>query len=138
MPPGELWQAFSEYLHLWWPVNLRSCYEAHVELSDQLLIEETADGELIPLAQTLHLVPGDVVALLPVEGSLNGAFADGISFTFEELEESAGSQLEISSGILKPREIGGDEELGVDAEDTETAHMLLSGFARFIGAMSPV
>lgn len=134
---AELWQAFSEYLHLWWPVSLRSSYEAHVELSDQLLIEETADGELQPLAQILHLVPGDIVALLPLEDALGSSFTEGVSFTFDEAEDGEGSSLEISSGILKPRDVGGDEELGVYMEDVETARMLLDVFTKFIGIKRP-
>lgn len=133
MPLVELWQAFSEYLHLWWPVSLRSSYEAHVELSDQLLIEETADSELIPLAQTLHLVPGGLVALLPLEDGLKGAFTKGLSFTFEETKNGKGSLLEISSGILKPQDANSKEEPGVSPEDSTVARELLGAFAKFMG-----
>ncbi|QRZ61540.1 hypothetical protein [Rothia sp. ZJ932] len=131
LPSGELWQAFVEYMHLWWPLELRSSHEAHVELTEELLVEENAGNELVPLAETVHYVPGDVIALQPVENALGGAFVDGLSFTFDEEDE--GSSLEMSSGIIGPQDIAPDAELGVYARDREVAQMLLGGFARFIG-----
>ncbi len=130
LPATELWQAFTEYTHLWWPASLRSSHEAHVEIGEELLIEETADGELQPLAQTVHLVPLDVIALHPLEGVLAGAFSSGLSFTFDQEDKS--SIVEISSGIIKPQEIEPDAELGVYSQDKEIAKTLLGGFARFI------
>lgn len=131
LSPAELWQAFTEYTHLWWPVDLRSSHEAHVEIGDELLIEETAEGELQPLAQVVHLVPLDVVAVQSLEGVLNGAFDGGLSFTFDEEDER--SIVEISSGVIKPQDIDPDAELGVLEHDKDAAQQLLGSFARFIG-----
>lgn len=131
LPPAELWQAFTEYTHLWWPVELRSSHEAHVEIGEELIIEETAEGELQPLAQVLHMIPLDVIAVQPLEGVLNGAFDGGLSFTFDE--ENNESIVEISLGVIKPHDVDPDAELGVTAHDLEVARLLLGGFARFIG-----
>lgn len=140
MPVDELWTAFTEYTHLWWPRELKRGEESYVEFAETHLLEEEEDaaGTGI-LAEIVHLVVEDVIAVRPLENQLAGAFRSGLSFVFdvdadaEADKEAEGSLLEISSGLVAPREVG-DSELGLREEDRETARLLLGGFSRFIGA----
>ncbi len=141
MPLDELWTAFTEYTHLWWPRELKRGEESYVEFAETHLLEDEDAAGVRILAEIVHLVVEDVIAVWPLENQLAGAFRSGLSFIFDTDADAAagtdketeGSLLEISSGLVAPREVG-DSELGLREEDRETARLLLGGFSRFIGA----
>ena len=41
LEPHEAWAALTEYIHLWWPRQLLQSEESHIDLSAELLLEET-------------------------------------------------------------------------------------------------
>lgn len=53
LEPHETWAALTEYIHLWWPRQLLQSEESHIDLSTELLLEETADGDIIPVARII-------------------------------------------------------------------------------------
>ncbi|GGH67191.1 hypothetical protein [Rothia aerolata] len=73
MPVDELWTAFTEYTHLWWPRELKRGEESYVEFAETHLLEEEEDtaGTGI-LAEIVHLVVEDVIAVRPLENQLAG------------------------------------------------------------------
>ena len=54
LEPHEIWAALTEYIHLWWPRQLLQSEESHIDLSTELLLEETADGDIIPVARIIQ------------------------------------------------------------------------------------
>ncbi|MBF1681291.1 MAG: GTPase [Rothia sp.] len=142
LEPHESWAALTEYIHLWWPRQLLQSEESHIDLSTELLLEETADGDIIPVARVVQHENEDVLTIAPYQGTRLGRLM-GVA---EESEESLSiildalapetaegplSLLEISSGTYAGRE---DEELGIYEEQEEIAELLMGAYARFIGA----
>ena len=124
LEPHETWAALTEYIHLWWPRQLLQSEESHIDLSTELLLEETADGDIIPVARIIQCENEDVLTIAPYPGTRLGRLM-GVA---EESEESLSlildalapetaegplSLLEISSGTYTGRE---DEELGIYEE----------------------
>ena len=131
-PLHEAWTALTEYAHLWWPKNLLHASENHIELGEHYLIEEEYDDATQHhIADTKHFAPEDVAASLPQPEQLGGTFTTGFSFTCDDGDAPGTSTVEISSGIVKPREFG-DSPLGVLPEDLAAAENVLGGFARFM------
>lgn len=142
LEPHESWAALTEYIHLWWPRQLLQSEESHIDLSTELLLEETADGDIIPVARVVQHENEDVLTIAPYQGTRLGRLM-GVA---EESEESLSiildalapetaegplSLLEISSGTYAGRE---DEELGIYAGHEEAAELLIGAYARFIGS----
>lgn len=130
LPLQELWIAFTEYTHLWWPHELKREAESYLEFGEQYFLEEEEDGTQHILAETEYFEIEDVIALHTLDHELNGKWKSGISFIFDQ---NSGSTVEISSGLVKPRDLG-DSEIGVEEADLESARLILSGFARFMKA----
>ena len=84
LEPHEAWAALTEYIHLWWPRQLLQSEESHIDLSTELLLEETADGDIIPVARIIQCENEDVLTIAPYPGTHLGRFL-GVS---EESEES--------------------------------------------------
>ena len=142
LEPHEAWAALTEYIHLWWPRQLMHSGESYLDLSADLLLEETADGDIIPVARVVQHENEDVLTIAPYPGTRLGRFLDvteeteeSLSFILDALapETAAAPQslLEISSGTYTGRE---DEELGIYEEQEEAAELLISAYARFIGS----
>ncbi|WP_313969510.1 hypothetical protein [uncultured Rothia sp.] len=106
------------------------------------MLEETADGDIIPVARVVQHENEDVLTIAPYQGTRLGRLM-GVA---EESEESLSiildalapetaegplSLLEISSGTYAGRE---DEELGIYEEQEEAAALLMGAYARFIGS----
>lgn len=137
LEPHETWAALTEYIHLWWPRQLLQSEESHIDLSTELLLEETADGDIIPVARIIQCENEDVLTIAPYPGTRLGRLM-GVA---EESEESLSlildalapetaegplSLLEISSGTYTGRE---DEELGIYEEQEEAAALLMGASA---------
>lgn len=131
LPLEELWAAFSEYAHLWWPRSLKHEGESHVEFGETFFLEEEDGGRQHVLGETVFFVPGDVLAIRTAAEAFTWGFERGLSFVLDE--DAAGSVLDICSGVVKPRDIE-DAELGVVASDLEYARAILGSFARFVQA----
>ena len=142
LEPHESWAALTEYIHLWWPRQLLQSEESHIDLSTELLLEETADGDIIPVARVVQHENEDVLSIAPYQGTRLGRLLgvaeeseESLSFILDalalETAEASQSLLEISSGTYAGRE---DEELGIYEEQEEIAELLMGAYARFIGA----
>ena len=142
LEPHEVWAALTEYIHLWWPRQLLQSEESHIDLSAELLLEETADGDILPVARVIQCENEDVLTIAPYPGTLLGCLLgvseeseESLSFILDalapETAEGPLSLLEISSGTYTGRE---DEELGIYAGQEEAAALLMGAYARFIGA----
>lgn len=132
LPLNELWAAFTEYTHLWWPKNLTHSADSYIEIGEKYLLEEEEDGTQHIIATTHHFIPEDIISLTIQEHQLNSTFTTGLSFIFDP--EDQGSRLEISSGNIQPRDINNNPEIGVLPQDLTTARALLNSFARFMGS----
>lgn len=132
IPLTEAWVAFTEYTHLWWPTGLKKTPESYIEFGEQLLIEEDEEGEQFILAETQYFIPENVIAIHPRASEFNDVFQDGMSFVFDE-ETNSSSLVEISSGIVKPKELE-DSEIGISTHQLAIAQQVLGGFARFMKA----
>ena len=139
LEPHEAWAALTEYIHLWWPRQLMQSEESHIDLSTELLLEETADGDIIPVARVVQHENEDVLTIGPYPGMPLGRLLnvteESLSFILDalapETAEGPLSLLEISSGTYAGRE---DEELGIYEGHEEAAALLMGAYARFIGA----
>ena len=142
LEPHEAWAALTEYIHLWWPRQLMQSEESHIDLSTELLLEETADGDIIPVARVVQHENEDVLTIAPYPGTRLGRLMgvaeeseESLSFILDalapETAEGPLSLLEISSGTYTGRE---DEELGIYAGHEEAAALLMGAYARFIGS----
>ncbi|WP_294628081.1 GTPase [uncultured Rothia sp.] len=142
LEPHEAWAALTEYIHLWWPRQLLQSEESHIDLSTELLLEETADGDIIPVARIIQCENEDVLSIAPYQGTRLGRLLgvaeeseESLSFILDalapETAEAPQSLLEISSGTYAGRE---DEELGIYAGHEEAAELLIGAYARFIGS----
>lgn len=142
LEPHESWAALTEYIHLWWPRQILQSEESHIDLSTELLLEETADGDIIPVARVVQHENEDVLTIGPYPGTPLGRLLnvteeteENLSFILDalapETAEGPLSLLEISSGTYAGRE---DEELGIYEEQEEIAELLMGAYARFIGA----
>ena len=142
LEPHEAWAALTEYIHLWWPRQLLQSEESHIDLSTELLLEETADGDIIPVARIIKCENEDVLTIAPYPGTHLGRLLgvaeeseESLSFILDalapETAEGPLSLLEISSGTYAGRE---DEELGIYEGHEEAAALLMGAYARFIGA----
>mgnify|MGYP007026722174 CR=1 FL=1 len=142
LEPHEAWAALTEYIHLWWPRQLLQSEESHIDLSTELLLEETADGDIIPVARVVQHENEDVLTIEPYPGTRLGRLLgvadeseESLSFILDalapETAEARQSLLEISSGTYAGRE---DEELGIYEGHEEAAALLMGAYARFIGA----
>lgn len=129
LPLAELWAAFTEYAHLWWPRSLKHDEEAHIEFGEAYFLEEEDDATQHVLGETVFFVPGDVLAIRTSAETFTWGFESGISFVFDE--DGAGSVVDLCSGVVRPRDIE-DAELGVLLSDLDTARSILGGFARFM------
>lgn len=132
LPLAETWVAFTEYTHLWWPTELKRTPESYIEFGEQLLIEEDEEGEQFIQAETQYFIPEDVIAIYPRASEFNDVFQDGMSFVFDE-ETTSSSLVEISSGIVKPKDLE-DSEIGISTPQLVIAQQVLGGFARFMKA----
>ena len=142
LEPHEAWAALTEYIHLWWPKQLLQSEESHIDLSTELLLEETEDGDIIPVARIIQCENEDVLTIEPYPGTRLGRLLgvaeeseESLSFILDalapETAEGPLSLLEISSGTYAGRE---DEELGIYEEQEEAATLLMGTYARFIGS----
>ena len=142
LEPHETWAALTEYIHLWWPRQLLQSEESHIDLSTELLLEETAAGDIIPVARIIQCENEDVLTIAPYPGTHLGRLMgvaeeseESLSFILDalapETAEGPLSLLEISSGTYTGRE---DEELGIYEEQEEAAALLMGAYSRFIGA----
>lgn len=142
LEPHEAWAALTEYIHLWWPRQLMQSEESHIDLSTELLLEETADGDIIPVARVVQHENEDVLTIAPYPGTRLGCLLgvaeeseEILSFILDalapETAEAPQSLLEISSGTYTGRE---DEELGIYEGHEEAAALLMGAYSRFIGA----
>ena len=142
LEPHEAWAALTEYIHLWWPRQLMQSEESHIDLSAELLLEETENGDVIPIARVIQCVNEDVLTITPYPGTLLGRLMgvdeeteESLSFILDalapETADAPRSLLEISSGTYTGRE---DEELGIYAGHEEAAALLMGAYSRFIGA----
>ena len=142
LEPHEAWAALTEYIHLWWPRQLLQSEESHIDLSTELLLEETADGDIVPVARIVQCENEDVLTIAPYPGTHMGRFMgvaeeseETLSFILDalapETAEGPLSLLEISSGTYTGSE---DEELGIYEEHEEAAVLLMGAYSRFIGA----
>ena len=142
LEPYEAWAALTEYIHLWWPRQLMQSEESHIDLSTELLLEETADGDIIPVARVVQHENEDVLTIAPYPGTRLGCLLgvaeeseESLSFILDalapETAEAPQSLLEISSGTYTGRE---DEELGIYEGHEEAAALLMGAYSRFIGA----
>ena len=142
LEPHEAWAALTEYIHLWWPRQLMQSEESHIDLSTELLLEETADGDIIPVARVVQHENEDVLTIAPYPGTRLGRLMgvaeeseESLSFILDalapETADASQSLLEISSGTYAGRE---DEELGIYEGHEEAAELLMGAYARFIGA----
>ena len=111
----------TEYIHLWWPRQLLQGEESHIDLSAELLLEETENGDVIPIARVIQCVNEDVLTIAPYLGTLLGRLLgadeeteESLSFILDalapETAEGPLSLLEMSSGTYKGLE---DEELSL-------------------------
>ena len=141
LEPHEAWAALTEYIHLWWPKQLLQSEESHIDLSTELLLEETEDGDIIPVARIIQCENEDVLTIEPYPGTRLGRLLgvaeeseESLSFILDalapETAEGPLSLLEISSGTCAGRE---DEELGIYAGHEEAAVLLMGAYSRFIG-----
>lgn len=142
LEPHEAWSALTEYIHLWWPRQILQSEESHIDLSTELLLEETADGDIIPVARIIQCENEDVLTIAPYPGTYLGRLMgvdedaeESLSFILDalapETAEGPLSLLEISSGTYTGRE---DEELGIYEGHEEAAALLMGAYARFIGS----
>ena len=142
LEPHETWAALTEYIHLWWPRQLLQSEESHIDLSTELLLEETAAGDIIPVARIIQCENEDVLTIAPYPGTRLGRLMgvaeeseESLSFILDalapETAEGPLSLLEISSCTYTGRE---DEELGIYEEQEEAAALLMGAYSRFIGA----
>ena len=142
LEPHESWAALTEYIHLWWPRQLMQSEESHIDLSTEMLLEETADGDIIPVARVVQHENEDVLTIAPYPGTRLGRLMgvaeeseESLSFILDalapETAEGPLSLLEMSSGTYKGLE---DEELGIYAGHEEAAALLMGAYARFIGS----
>ena len=142
LEPHEAWAALTEYIHLWWPRQLLQSEESHIDLSTELLLEETADGDIIPVARVVQHENEDVLTIAPYPGTRLGRLMgvaeeseESLSFILDalapETADASQSLLEISSGTYAGRE---DEELGIYEGHEEAAALLMGAYARFIGS----
>lgn len=142
LEPHEAWAALTEYIHFWWPKQLLQSEESHIDLSTELLLEETEDGDIIPVARIIQCENEDVLTIEPYPGTRLGRLLgvaeeseESLSFILDalapETAEGPLSLLEISSGTYAGRE---DEELGIYEEQEEAATLLMGAYARFIGS----
>lgn len=131
VPLSELWVAFTEYVHLWWPPKLRHGLDSYVEFGETFFLDSEDGGKQHLLAEVESFVAEDVIALRMIAGWSGGAFEGGMSFVFDE--DGGHSLVDICSGLLRPRD-DEDSELGVLAQDGELAQEILGGFARFMQA----
>ena len=132
MSGDELWLAFTEYTHLWWPALYKRSEDSYLEFGEKYFLEDTDDGVQHILAETQYFQPGDVLALNILPRELDSAFEGGLSFVFDEEEQVA--LVDICSGIIKPRELDDGAELGVLEADLPAAREILGAFARFVQA----
>ncbi len=142
LEPHEAWAALTEYIHLWWPRQLLQSEESHIDLSTVLLLEETADRDIIPVARVIQCENEDVLSIAPYQGTRLGRLLgvdedveESLSFILDalapETAEGPLSLLEISSGTYAGRE---DEELGIYEGHEEAAALLMGAYTRFIGS----
>ena len=142
LEPHEVWAALTEYIHLWWPRQLLQSEESHIDLSAELLLEETENGDVIPIARVIQCVNEDVLTIAPYPGTHLGRLLgvaeeseESLSFILDalapETAEGPLSLLEISSGTYTGHE---DEELGIYEDQEEAATLLMGAYSRFIGA----
>lgn len=132
MPLEELWLAFTEYTHLWWPASYKKSEGSYLEFGEKYFLEDADDGVQHILAETEYFAPGDVIALRVLPRELKGVFENGLSFVFDE--EDGESLVDMCSGIIKPRDLADDAELGVVEADLLAAQEILGAFARFMQA----
>lgn len=142
LEPHEAWAALTEYIHLWWPRQLMHSGESYLDLSAEGLLEETEDGNVIPIARVVQYESQDVLTIAPYPGTQLGRLLDvteeteeSLSFILDALAPATAdapqSLLEISSGTYTGRE---DEELGIYEEQEEAAELLMGAYAHFIGS----
>lgn len=109
--------------------------------STELLLEETVDGDIMPVARIIQCENEDVFTVAPYPGTRLGRLIgvaeeseESLSFILDalapETAEGPLSLLEISSGTYAGRE---DEELGIYAGQEEAAVLLMGAYSRFIG-----
>ena len=142
LEPHEAWAALTEYIHLWWPRQLLQSEESHIDLSTELLLEETAEGDIVPVAGIVQCENDVVLTIAHYPGTDMGRLMgvaeeseETLSFILDalapETAEGPLSLLEISSGTYTGSE---DEELGIYEEHEEAAVLLMGAYSRFIGA----
>lgn len=145
----EAWAALTEYTHLWWPRELLQSEESHVYITDENLLEETENGEIIVLGNILHDIPNDVLSFKPAPGSTlvrlvqGGEERGSLSFILDNLmadstEAIEGTEIptivEITSGTYSSSELDNDAELGLWARHEKLGRILIEAYSRFIGA----
>lgn len=151
LPIDEAWAALTDYIHLWWPRELLQSEESHVYITDENLLEETENGEIIVLGNILHNIPNDVLSFEPAPGNSLVRFVEGreepgsLSFILDNLVADSAEAIEeteiltiveITSGTYSSSELDDEAELGLWARHKELGRILIGAYSRFIGAVS--
>lgn len=111
-------EAFTEYPHLWWPLDLRRTgAEGHVEFTGGALSEEGTDGTVHEWAQLESVEPGELVLLWAGRDTDGGAGAP-VDVHFDSNNGQERTMVTVRT------------EDGTARQDWE---LLLTGFARFTG-----
>lgn len=113
LEPHETWAALTEYIHLWWPRQLLQSEESHIDLSTELLLEETADGDIIPVARIIQCENEDVLTIAPYPGTRLGRLMgvaeeseESLSFILDALApETAEGPLSCSKSVAVPTRV---------------------------------
>lgn len=113
LEPHEVWAALTEYIHLWWPRQLLQSEESHIDLSTELLLEETADGDILPVARVIQCENEDVLTIAPYPGTRLGRLMgvdedaeESLSFILDALApETAEGPLSLLEIIAVPTQV---------------------------------
>ncbi|WP_049758802.1 SRPBCC family protein [Renibacterium salmoninarum] len=126
LPPSQVSEAFTDLIHLWWPLAEYSVFgaESHVEFDDGQLVEEALDGRQFLWATVLDSQPSQL-KLAWFLGAATGS-STNVSVDFEALE--TGCRLSLRQNGWQPGASGKEQ-----FEKYQDWPHILASFSRFMG-----
>lgn len=126
LPPSQVFEAFTDLIHLWWPLAEYSVFgaESHVEFDDGQLVEEALDGRQFLWATVLDWQPSQL-KLAWFLGAATGS-STNVSVEFEALE--TGCRLSLLQNGWQPGASGKEQ-----FEKYQDWPHILASFSRFMG-----
>ena len=130
VPIDQAFEGFTDYIHLWWPVNVYSHFGpgSHVSFSQGQLLEESEEGEQHLWGAVVDL---DVPARIVLDFSLGMESAAPTKLAFEFADSGTGTAVTVRHGGWA-RGSAGEAQYARYARWPE----VIAYYARFMGAHS--